>query len=213
MTELKTRIFTSALLFLVLYFVLINNIILLIVLLYIFYLSFIEFNNIFKKIFKNNKLFHFFLILIFSLYLVFFSLIIYLYLTLEFNNNKIIFLFLLSVSISTDIGGYCFGKIFKGKKLTKISPNKTYSGAIGSIGLSILVAFIFFKNLDLNYNYLIITILLSFISQFGDLFVSYLKRKAKIKNTGSLLPGHGGILDRIDGVLFVLPFGIILINI
>ncbi len=213
MTELKTRIFTSALLFLVLYFVLINNIILLIVLLYIFYLSFIEFNNIFKKIFKNNKLFHFFLILIFSLYLVFFSLIIYLYLTLEFNNNKIIFLFLLSVSISTDIGGYCFGKIFKGKKLTKISPNKTYSGVIGSIGLSILVAFIFFKNLDLNYNYLIITILLSFISQFGDLFVSYLKRKAKIKNTGSLLPGHGGILDRIDGVLFVLPFGIILINI
>tara|TARA_B100001250_G_scaffold22920_1_gene19278 strand:- start:1193 stop:1834 length:642 start_codon:yes stop_codon:yes gene_type:complete len=212
-TELKTRIFTSALLFLVLYFVLINNIILLIVLLYIFYLSFIEFNNIFKKIFKNNKLFHFFLILIFSLYLVFFSLIIYLYLTLEFNNNKIIFLFLLSVSISTDIGGYCFGKIFKGKKLTKISPNKTYSGVIGSIGLSILVAFIFFKNLDLNYNYLIITILLSFISQFGDLFVSYLKRKAKIKNTGSLLPGHGGILDRIDGVLFVLPFGIILINI
>ena len=213
MTELKTRIFTSALLFLVLYFVLINNIILLIVLLYIFYLSFIEFNNIFKKIFKNNNLFHFFLILIVSLYLVFFSLIIYLYLTLEFNNNKIIFLFLLSVSISTDIGGYCFGKIFKGKKLTKISPNKTYSGAIGSIGLSILVAFIFFKNLDLNYNYLIITILLSFISQFGDLFVSYLKRKAKIKNTGSLLPGHGGILDRIDGVLFVLPFGIILINI
>ena len=213
MFELKIRIFTSALLFLVLYFVLINNIILLIVLLFIYCLSFIEFNNIFKKIFKKKKLFHFFLILIVSFYLVFFSLTIYLYLTLEFNNNKIIFLFLLSISISTDIGGYCFGKIFKGKKLTKISPNKTYSGAIGSIALSILVAFIFFKNLDLNYNYLIITILLSFISQFGDLFVSYLKRNANIKNTGSLLPGHGGILDRIDGVLFVLPFGIILINI
>jgi phosphatidate cytidylyltransferase len=118
----------------------------------------------------------------------------------------------LSISISTDIGGYCFGKFFKGKKLTKISPNKTYSGLIGSLLISVLVSFIFFRNLDLTINYLAITIILSIISQIGDLLISFLKRKAKIKDTGKFLPGHGGLLDRVDGILFAIPIGLIIIS-
>ena len=106
-----------------------------------------------------------------------------------------------------------FGKTFKGKKLTKISPNKTYSGLLGSFLLSVLISFIFFKNLDISINYLLITILLSAISQIGDLGISYLKRRAKIKNSGTFLPGHGGLLDRVDGIIFALPLGILLINI
>ena len=118
----------------------------------------------------------------------------------------------MSISISTDIGGYTFGKLFKGKKLTKISPNKTYSGLIGSLLISVFVSFIFFRNLDLTINYLAITIILSIISQIGDLLISFLKRKAKIKDTGKFLPGHGGLLDRIDGILFAIPIGLIIIS-
>ena len=123
-------------------------------------------------------------------------------------------IFIISICILSDIGGFIFGKFFKGKKLTKISPNKTYSGMIGSFILSIIfciiysysISFVDFKTIFL------LTILISFICQIGDLFISFLKRKAKIKDTGNILPGHGGVLDRIDGILFALPSGIILIN-
>ena len=123
-------------------------------------------------------------------------------------------IFVILICILSDIGGFIFGKFFKGKKLTKISPNKTYSGMIGSFILSITfciiysytISFVDFKTIFL------LTILISFICQIGDLFISFLKRKAKIKDTGDILPGHGGILDRIDGILFALPSGIILIN-
>ena len=123
-----------------------------------------------------------------------------------------IFILILIICVFTDLGGYIFGKFFKGKKITKISPNKTYAGMIGSFFLSLLVSSIFFSDLNLIINIFLFTIIISTISQLGDLFVSLLKRKAKIKDTGNFLPGHGGLLDRIDGILFTIPIGIILIS-
>ena len=211
MNEFKIRIFTSLPLLLILYFSLQNYLMLSIILFFIVFILLSEFNNIFLKIFKKKKLSHLILIFITTLYLFYFALSILLFLNFD-NSNKIILLFLLSISISTDIGGYCFGKLFKGKKLTKISPNKTYSGLIGSLLISVFVSFIFFRNLDLTINYLAITIILSIISQIGDLLISFLKRKAKIKDTGKFLPGHGGLLDRVDGILFAIPIGLIIIS-
>ena len=211
MNEFKIRIFTSLPLLLILYFSLQNYLMLSIILFFIVFILLSEFNNIFLKIFKKKKLSHLILIFITTLYLFYFALSILLFLNFD-NSNKIILLFLLSVSISTDIGGYCFGKFFKGKKLTKISPNKTYSGLIGSLLISVFVSFIFFRNLDLTINYLAITIILSIISQIGDLLISFLKRKAEIKDTGKFLPGHGGLLDRVDGILFAIPIGLIIIS-
>ena len=135
------------------------------------------------------------------------------------------FLFVVLISILTDIGGYVFGKIFKGPKLTKISPNKTYAGLIGSFILSVFGGLIFLEYMDyfitdIYYNFtsfnpyrinlnsfvLFFILITSFISQLGDLIISYFKRIAKIKDTGKILPGHGGLLDRIDGIIFVVPF-------
>ena len=113
----------------------------------------------------------------------------------------------LCICISTDIGGYVFGKIFKGPKLTKISPNKTYAGMFGGYFLSIMFIIIYSKyvNQPINLLSLITVIFISSISQIGDIVVSYFKRLSKLKNTGIILPGHGGILDRIDGMLFAIP--------
>mgnify|MGYP001416069824 CR=1 FL=1 len=124
-----------------------------------------------------------------------------------------LFLFIVVICISTDIGGYIFGKIFKGPKLTKISPKKTYAGVIGSFLLSLIAGLIFVKYLDdvptitnADSLTLLLPILsISLISQIGDLIISYFKRKAKLKDTGKILPGHGGVLDRIDGLVFVMP--------
>ena len=120
------------------------------------------------------------------------------------------------ICIFTDIGGFVFGKLLGGKKLTKISPNKTYSGVIGSFFLSIISGhyfYIFFKMyLIFEINYLIFIIIISLISQFGDLMISFLKRKAKIKDTGKILPGHGGVLDRLDGIIFAVPFSYFLLK-
>ena len=128
------------------------------------------------------------------------------------NNNFKFFLFLITVCIFTDIGGYIFGKIFKGPKLTIISPNKTYSGVVGSFILSIIAGLIYFNYFgkkeifDLEQSIILLIILfISLISQIGDLVISYFKRKAKLKDTGKILPGHGGFLDRIDGIIFVFP--------
>ena len=134
------------------------------------------------------------------------------------TKNIIIFFGVLLISISTDIGGYVFGKIIKGPKLTHISPNKTYSGSIGGIFLTLIILIlysnIFSKELNFFYKlylnnfiyFLFIIISASLISQIGDLIISFLKRKAQIKNTGKIIPGHGGILDRIDGMIFTFPF-------
>jgi len=211
MNEFKKRIFTSLPLFLILYLSFISYLTLSLVLFFIIFIILNELNNIYFKIFKKKKLLHLIFIFITLIYLIYFILGILFFINFDNYDNKIILLFLLSISISTDIGGYTFGKFFKGKKLIKISPNKTYSGLIGSLIVSILVSVIFFRNLNLPFNYLIITILLSVISQIGDLFISFLKRKARIKDTGSFLPGHGGLLDRIDGIIFALPIGIIIV--
>ena len=124
--------------------------------------------------------------------------------------------FVLIICISTDIGGFTFGKLFKGPKLTSISPNKTYSGVLGSYILSIIFSTIFINYFEdnLQKNNLIFTyffiFLISSISQLGDLLLSYFKRRSKIKDTGNIIPGHGGILDRIDGMIFAFPFSYIL---
>jgi len=129
----------------------------------------------------------------------------------EYKNFKY-FLFIMVVCIFTDIGGYLFGKIFKGPKLTKISPNKTYAGVLGSFVLSLIAGLIYInyfskKELTDTDQLFIFSIILfiSLISQIGDLIISFFKRKAKLKDTGKIIPGHGGLLDRIDGLIFVFP--------
>ena len=128
------------------------------------------------------------------------------------ENSFKYFLFIVTICIFTDIGGYVFGKVFKGPKLTKISPNKTYSGVFGSFLLSIISGQIFLNYfgkreiVDLDHLFVFLIILLiSLISQIGDLVISFFKRKAQLKDTGKILPGHGGVLDRVDGLVFVMP--------
>ena len=133
---------------------------------------------------------------------------------MNLNNDKNLILFFLIICIATDLGGFIFGKIFKGKKLSKISPNKTISGSIGSFFLSICAMFIYPILVNVNITILIIsiTILVSLASQIGDLAISFLKRKAKVKDTSDLLPGHGGFLDRVDGILLGVPLGIFMMT-
>ena len=127
------------------------------------------------------------------------------------ENNLKYFLFIITICIFTDIGGYLFGKVFKGPKLTKISPKKTYTGVFGIFLLSLITGLIFFNYLDINIvntdplPLILLILSISLISQIGDLIISYFKRKAKLKDTGKILPGHGGLLDRIDGLVFVMP--------
>jgi len=132
------------------------------------------------------------------------------------SESPIFFLYLISICFFTDIGGYVFGNIIGGKKLSKISPNKTISGTVGSFIFSIvpLITVLYFDYLDLELNLIniIFCLLISLISQLGDLFISFIKRKAKIKDTGNLLPGHGGILDRVDGIIFAVPFSYFLLK-
>ena len=122
-------------------------------------------------------------------------------------SNSYLWIFVLLVCISTDIGGYVFGKLFKGPKLIKISPNKTYSGMIGGYLLSLVVLKLFLNMYDgtVNEEWFIVTILISTVSQIGDIIVSYFKRLSKVKDTGKIIPGHGGLLDRIDGMIFAFP--------
>ena len=135
-----------------------------------------------------------------------------------------LFLIILIICISTDIGGFFFGKLLKGPRLTKISPNKTFSGMIGGFLLSIIFSHLFGLNYNsqLIYNinniygdlaFFTLVLVISFVSQIGDLIISYFKRISKIKNTGNIFPGHGGLLDRIDGMIFVFPFCYLIIKI
>ena len=132
------------------------------------------------------------------------------------SEGPLFFLYVISICFFTDIGGYVFGKIIGGKKLSKISPNKTISGTVGSFIFSIipLIVVLNFNYLDLEFNLIniVFCFLISVISQLGDLFISFIKRKAKIKDTGKLLPGHGGVLDRLDGIIFAIPFSYFLLK-
>jgi len=208
-TEISKRINTGLLLFLLLILMFINKILYLFVSIVIFSLSFIEFSKLTKIIFKKKRIKQFLFNSIFVCYLFIF-LLIFIF-GLNDIHFKIILFIILLICISSDIGGILFGKIFKGPKLIKISPNKTISGSIGSFILSILTSTILlnyiFNTEIINNIFLGLTVSLSV--QLGDLFFSYLKRKSSLKNTGNILPGHGGILDRVDGILFGIPIGLI----
>jgi phosphatidate cytidylyltransferase len=200
---------------------------------YIFILSIIiislmicaEANNLFSKFLinklskKNNSInkpnIKFVMFNIITFLYIFF---VFCYFSYEIyrSESPIFFLYIISICFFTDIGGYFFGKIIGGKKLSKISPNKTIAGTVGSFIMSIipLIIVINFNYLDLEFNLIniIFCLFISLISQIGDLFISLIKRKAKIKDTGNLLPGHGGILDRVDGIIFAVPFSYLLLK-
>ena len=216
MKQLNKRLFTSLILLFLIAASLNYLIMLLLFIILISIFALIEFNTLFKKIYKNENFFHFISIILSLTYLLFFSLIIWNYIFPFEIAQKISLIFLLLICISTDVGGYIFGKTLGGKKFTKISPNKTYSGIIGSFILSIFFGSFFYLKFDeiliLNQHFIIFILVISLISQLGDLSISYIKRRAKIKDTGSILPGHGGVLDRIDGILFAIPIGIILLS-
>jgi phosphatidate cytidylyltransferase len=214
-SNLKKRITTSVFLISLLIGMFFYSYIMIVSLIIIAIISWIEFYAIISKIFKktilSDRFFRFFYKILSLFYL---SGLVYLIFAIEseYSNLKIYLIYSVLVAILSDIGGLVFGKIFKGKKLTKISPNKTISGSIGSFIFSILLIPFFYKtHVDQNLlNILLITIIISLTSQLGDLFISFLKLKAKIKNTSDLLPGHGGVLDRIDGIIFAIPLGIFL---
>ena len=202
--ELKKRILSSTILIPVSFFFIFEGSIT-----FIFFLSIVFLTMGFEwfKMTKKKEL-----IRILGLFFLFFSFYSAIYLRQYIGLN--FFLFLIIVCIFTDIGGYLFGKILKGPKLTKISPNKTYSGVVGSFFISLITGFIYIKylgqkskillNNDLEFVVLLI-LFISLISQIGDLIISYFKRQAKLKDTGKILPGHGGFLDRLDGIIFVIP--------
>jgi len=216
MSEFNKRVITSFFLILIIFFSFQNLKILSFFLFILIFMTLVELHNMFEKIYKKKKLFLFIANFLSVLYLSYFSLTIMIFLSEEFEIHKFLVLYLLIICILTDIGGYLFGKIIGGKKLTKISPNKTFSGSVGSFLLSIFIGYLCYKILTdlllININIFILIIITSFTSQVGDLFISLLKRKAKIKDTGSILPGHGGVLDRIDGMLFALPIGLLVIK-
>ena len=214
-SNIKKRILTSIFLIALLVGMFFYSYIMIISLIIIAIISWIEFYALISKILKKNILKDkFFRFVYKSLSLIYLSGLVYLIFAIEseYSNLKIYLLYSILVAILSDIGGLICGKIFKGKKLTKISPNKTISGSIGSFIFSTLLIPFFYKDqIDQTLvNLFLITIIISLISQLGDLFISLLKRKAKVKDTSDLLPGHGGVLDRIDGIIFAIPFGIFL---
>ena len=214
-SNIKKRILTSILLIALLIGMFFYSYIMIISLIIIAIISWIEFYALISKIFKKDILKDkFFRFSYKALSLIYLSGLVYLIFTIESKNSnlKIYLLYSVLVAILSDIGGLVCGKIFKGKKLTKVSPNKTISGSIGSFMFSILMIPFFYKvQIDQSLvNLFLITIIISLISQLGDLFISLLKRKAKVKDTSDLLPGHGGVLDRVDGIIFAIPLGIFL---
>ena len=207
MNELAKRIFTSILLICLLISMFFYNYIFIVILIIFGTIIWVELNNLFIKVFRNIylKTLVSFLALTYIFYILWLSMI-----SFQSNDTKIILLYTILICIMSDIGGYSFGKIFKGKKLTKISPNKTISGLIGAFVFSLLLLIVLnftIENLNL-IKYLILTLAVSSASQLGDIFISYIKRKAKVKNTSDILPGHGGLLDRLDGIIFGIPIGV-----
>ena len=212
MSEFNKRIITSLTLLILLTLMYIYNYIFISLLIVFSVIIWVELNRMFYKIY-NNKLYKFFSGILGVIYLtIFSSLSLYFF---QSDALKLFWVYFVGICIVSDIGGYVFGKTFKGKKLSKVSPNKTISGSIGAFIFTFIFMLIFYKHLptiDLPKT-ILISLVVSFFSQSGDLFISYLKRKANVKNSSNLLPGHGGLLDRLDGILFGVPTGIILISI
>ena len=205
MNELIFRIVTSITLILFFYFSYIYTQIFYILLLLFVVISAIEYSQLIFKIHKLNTNRFIFIFIAFT-YLIF---VIYTIIH-NFDELKDIIFYFTIICISTDIGGLIAGKIFKGKKLTKISPKKTYAGFYGSFVASLVVMFFSLNYLNINmFVVVIFTLSVCLLSQLGDLFFSYLKRLAKVKDTGKLLPGHGGILDRVDGIIISVPINIL----
>ncbi len=224
--NLFKRVITSIILLSLLFFVNFSHqIIFIIFILILGLIVCFETNKIFLKLISQHSSRANYTTKKFNLNLLILNLITFCYVFFIFCNfsyeihrleGSIFFLYVICICFFTDIGGYVFGNIIGGRKLTKISPNKTISGTIGSFIFSIIPLIIFFilGYLDIEFSLKNITfcLLISVISQLGDLSVSYLKRKAKIKDTGNILPGHGGVLDRIDGIIFAVPFSYFLIK-
>ncbi len=203
----QKRIYTSIILFLLLFLMITNNYIMAFFLIIIGIFSVLEFFKIILKIFEKNKIKQFISSIIFIIYI--FSFCTCFLILSSFLHLKILIFTILLTCVASDIGGFIFGKIFKGPKLTKISPKKTISGAIGSLMFSslfiLMLTYYLTKSLDMNT--IIIGLIISTSCQIGDLFFSFLKRKSYMKDSGNFLPGHGGILDRIDGILLGVPVG------
>ena len=215
--ELIKRMMTSLILFIVVIFcILINKIIFLIAVFMTAYLCFSEWCNINYKYF-SGQFRNYFLIRGLGLFYLLFPFILgAFFLRGNSFESALFFIVVLCICICSDTGGYVFGNIIGGKKLTKISPNKTISGSIGSFIFSILPIFLIdLQNyIDINFDFslknILFCLIISLTCQLGDLFISYFKRLNKVKNTGSILPGHGGLLDRIDGIIFAIPTASIL---
>ena len=208
--ELQKRIISSIILIPVaLFFIIKGSFLFDFFILICFFITSFEWHKMTKKIIYKIFGFLFLILSFYSIYKI----------RNNFSNDYYYLLLITLICVSTDIGGYIFGNIFKGPKLTKISPKKTYSGMIGGYLLSIIFINFFLNNpfnsssIELTSDIFILVILVSTISQIGDITISYFKRLSKIKDTGRLIPGHGGLLDRIDGMIFAFPFSyLIFIN-
>jgi len=205
--DLKKRIITSIILMLILIVMFINNYILLYCLIIMSIFTWLEAAALITKICYTKIMRIFFLLLSLS-YISLFSFISFA--LISSMGTKLLMMFTLLICVCSDIGGLTFGKIFKGKKLTKLSPNKTISGSVGSFIFSLffMLIFILLNLIELNFTITLYVLATSMFCQIGDIFISYMKRKANVKDTGNILPGHGGLLDRVDGILFAVPLSI-----
>jgi len=208
--ELFKRIISSIILIpIALFFIIKGSFLFNFFILVCFIITSYEWHKMSKK--KSYYLFGF-IFLIFSFYTIF--------KLINFAESYHYFLTIMLICVSTDIGGFIFGKIFKGPKLIKISPKKTYAGMIGGYLFSIVIlnilyssTYFFSKPVEITFDIFVFILLVSTISQIGDIIISYFKRLSKIKNTGKIIPGHGGLLDRIDGMIFAFPFSYIILKV
>jgi phosphatidate cytidylyltransferase len=223
--EFLKRLITSTFLLILMFFcILYSQIVFLSVISIILYLCFVEWNKINAKYFSvKKKNSNFFLIKFVPLLFLLFVWYSAFSLRGENFETAIFFIIILFICICSDVGGYFFGKLIGGKKLTKISPNKTISGSFGSFIFSLipilllnmlksLISILDSTSFDLSFKNIFFCLIVSLICQIGDLFISFFKRLNKVKDTGKILPGHGGILDRIDGIIFAIPAVFILIT-
>ncbi len=206
--NLKKRIFTSIALLLLTSLFFLSQFVLIYTLIVLGVLSIMEFTNLINKIIKEPKLI-FFSNILFIIYIFLFSFFFF-YFSNIFQLKILLFL-ILAACIASDIGGFIVGKALKGPKLSKISPKKTISGSFGSLlfaSLFFSVGFFYLTNTT-SIKIFLVGLLTSVFCQLGDLFFSFLKRKGNVKDTGNFFPGHGGVLDRLDSILFGIPSGFI----